>query len=93
VTGGILRTAPNGPRILPGVTRAAALEAALRLGLSVEEHPISIEELLAAEEVFFASTTLWTYPIVQVDGKKIADGRPGRIAQTLKEELKREFIG
>ena len=93
VTGGILRTAPNGPRILPGVTRAAALEAARRLGLSVEEHPISIEELLAAEEAFFASTTLWTYPIVQVDGRRIGDGKPGRIARKLKEELWREFAG
>ncbi len=93
VTGGILRTAPNGPRILPGVTRAAALEAAHRLGLSVEEHPISIEELLAAEEVFFASTTLWTYPIVQVDGRRIGDGKPGKIARKLKEELWREFTG
>jgi D-alanine transaminase len=93
VTGGVLRTAPNGPRILPGVTRLAALEAAHRLGLPVEEHPIPIEDLLAADEVFFASTTLWTYPIVQVDGKKIADGNPGRIAQALKDELKREFVG
>ena len=27
-TKGVLRTAPNGPRILPGVTRGAAIEAA-----------------------------------------------------------------
>jgi D-alanine transaminase len=91
ITDGVLRTAPNGPRILPGVTRAAALEAARRLGLSIEEHPISIEELLAAEEVFFASTTLWTYPIVEVDGKRIGDGKPGSIAQSIKQELQREF--
>ncbi len=91
VSRGVLRTAPNGPRILPGITRAAALEAARRLGLPVEERPFSIEELLAAEEVFFASTTLWTYPLVQVEGKKIADGKPGKIAQTLKQELQREF--
>jgi D-alanine transaminase len=91
VCGGILRTAPNGPRILPGVTRGAALEAARRLGLPVEEHPVTIEELFAAEEVFFASTTLWTYPLVEVDGKRVGDGKPGRITQALKEELKREF--
>jgi D-alanine transaminase len=91
ITDGVLRTAPNGPRILPGVTRAAALEAARRLGLSIEEHPISIEELFAAEEVFFASTTLWTYPIVEVDGKRIGDGKPGSIAQAIKQELQREF--
>jgi D-alanine transaminase len=91
VSGGILRTAPNGPRILPGVTRGAALEAARRLGLPVEERPFTIEELFAAEEVFFASTTLWTYPLVKVDGKRIGDGKPGSIAQAIKQELQREF--
>ena len=33
VAKGVLRTAPNGPRILPGVTRAAAIEAGRRIGL------------------------------------------------------------
>jgi len=93
ISGGILRTAPNGPRILPGVTRAAALEAAGRLGLPVEERPLTIKELFAAEEVFFASTTLWTYPLVEVDGKTIGDGKPGKVTQALKQALKREFTG
>jgi D-alanine transaminase len=93
VTGGVVRTAPNGPRILPGVTRAAALEAARRQGMPVEERPVPIEELFAADEVFLASTTLWTYSLVSVDGKKIGDGKPGRVARLLKEELKREFTG
>jgi D-alanine transaminase len=92
VTNGVVRTAPNGPRILPGVTRLAALEAAARLGLPVEERPIPLEELFAAEEVFLASTTMWTYPLIEVDGKKIADGKPGKIARLLKQELWQEFI-
>ena len=91
VTGGVVRTAPNGPRILPGVTRLAALEAAARLRLPVEERPIPLEELFAADEVFLASTTMWTYPLIEVDGKKIADGKPGPIARLLKKELWQEF--
>jgi D-alanine transaminase len=90
---GAVRTAPNGHRILPGVTRGAALEAAHRLGLTVEEKPIPIEDLFTADEVFLASTTLWTYPLIEIDGRKIGDGRPGRVALALKEELKREFTG
>jgi D-alanine transaminase len=92
VSAGVVRTAPNGPHILPGVTRAAAVEAALRLGLDVEERAFTVEEMLAAEEVFFASTTLWTYSLVAVDGKKIGTGKPGKVAEKLKEELWREFI-
>jgi D-alanine transaminase len=93
VSGGVVRTAPNGPRILPGVTRLAALEAAARLGLAVEERPIPLEELFAADEVFLASTTMWTYPLIEVDGRKIADGKPGPVARLLKQELWQEFIG
>ncbi len=92
VTKGVVRTAPNGPRILPGVTRGAAIEAARRLGLRVEERPVPVEDLFTADELFYASTTLWTYPLVSVDGRKIGDGKPGRVAQALKKELHREFL-
>jgi len=89
--GGRLRTAPNGPRILPGVTRFAAIQAARGLGIEVEERPFTPEEMFAADEVFFASTTLWTYSIVEVDGKPIAGGTPGPIAGRLKEILYADF--
>ena len=75
------------------MTRAAAVEAARRLGLDVEERAFTVEEMLAAEEVFFASTTLWTYSLVAVDGKKIGTGKPGKVAERLKGELWREFVG
>ena len=88
---GAVRTAPRGPRILPGVTRAAALEAASKLGYRVEERPLSVDELFSSEEVFLASTTLWTYPLVEVDGRPIGDGRPGPVAAKICEALKAEF--
>jgi D-alanine transaminase len=91
VRDGVVRTAPNGPRILAGVTRGAAIAAAGRLGLSVEERAFTVEEMLGAEEVFLASTTLWTYPIVEIDGKAIGNGRPGLVAPMLKKALWEEF--
>jgi D-alanine transaminase len=91
VLGGTLRTAPNGPAILPGVTRWATIAAAKRLGVPIEERAFSVEELQSASEVFLASTTLWTYPLVTIEGKRIGDGRPGRVAARLAEELQREF--
>ena len=92
-SGGKLRTAPNGPRILPGVTRGAAIAAARELGIEVEERAFTVEEMLSADEVFLASTTLWTYSIVEIDGRKIGGGQPGPIAARLKEALWNEFIG
>jgi D-alanine transaminase len=91
--GGVVRTAPNGPRILPGVTRAAAIEAATRLGFEVEERAFRIEEMFSAQEVFFASTTLWTYPLVSIDGRTIANGKPGPMVRMLREALLAEFQG
>ena len=90
---GVVRTAPKGPRILPGVTRGAALEAAARLGMRVEERPIEVDELFTSQEVFLASTTLWTYPLVEVEGRPIGDGRPGPVAARICEALQAEFRG
>jgi D-alanine transaminase len=93
VIDGALRTAPNGPWILPGVTRGAAIRAARSLGVSVEERAFTVDEMLASDEIFLASTTLWTYPVVSIDGRPIGSGRPGLLAPRLKEVLWREFTG
>jgi len=89
--GGRIRTAPNGPRILPGVTRAAAIAKARGIGIEVEERAFSVEEMLSADEVFFASTTLWTYSLVEIEGRAIGDGKPGPIAATIRDALREEF--
>jgi D-alanine transaminase len=89
--GGRLRTAPNGPRILPGVTRGAAIAAARAMSMEVEERAFSVDELFAADEVFFASTTLWTYSLVEVGGRPIGDGKPGPIASKLRDVLWTDF--
>jgi D-alanine transaminase len=57
----------------------------------VEERAFGVEEMLSADEVFFASTTLWTYSLVQIEGRSIGDGKPGPIAAKLKELLRAEF--
>lgn len=93
VTKGVLRTAPNGPRILPGVTRTSTIAAARRLGLTVEERAFTVEELCSAQEAFLASTTMWTQPIVAVEDRVIGSGKPGPVARMLKEALVAEFQG
>jgi D-alanine transaminase len=91
VAKGILRTAPNGPRILPGVTRAAAIEAARKIGMTVEERAFTVEEMYASQEVFLASTTLWTHSIVSVEGRVIGNGKPGPASRMIREALHAEF--
>lgn len=91
VKDGRVQTAPKGPRILPGVTRGATIDAARRLGHAVLERAFTVGEMLAADEVFLASTSLWTYPLVVIDGRAIGDGKPGAVAAKLRDALYAEF--
>lgn len=61
---GTLITPPLSARILPGVMRAAVL--ALNRG-PVEERPVSIPELLAADEVFVTNALLGIMPVARID--------------------------
>jgi branched-chain amino acid aminotransferase len=62
---------------LPGITRARVIEVARELALPVELRPLTVDELIAAEEAFVSSTIREVLPVVRVDGATIADGRPG----------------
>ncbi|PHR20919.1 MAG: D-amino acid aminotransferase [Sphingopyxis sp.] len=64
-------------RILPGVTRIEMLAQAKAMGLTVEERPFSIDEAKQAAEASISSSTLLIMPVVEIDGHRIGDGRPG----------------
>ncbi len=83
VQAGAIVTAPEGPRILSGVTRTVVLGMARKDGIPVEERFISVDSLYAADEVFLTGTTLEVLGVVRVDGKTIGSGRPGPITKTL----------
>ena len=83
VRGGAVMTAPEGPRILSGVTRAVVLELARNEGLPIHERGILKSELYSADEVFLTGTTVEVLAVVRVDGRVIGDGRPGSITQRL----------
>ena len=83
VRGGTVMTAPEGPRILSGVTRAVVLELARNEGLTIHERFISQAELYDAAEVFLTGTTVEVLAVVRMDGKVIGDGRPGPVTRRL----------
>jgi D-alanine transaminase len=93
VVDGVLRTHPNGPAILPGVTREIVVELARGAGMRVEERAIQQSELGTAEEVFFTGTTTDVMPVITVDGRPVGDGRPGRVARELGERLAARMAG
>ena len=72
--------------VLPGVTRAAALEVAGDL-FEIVERPILRRELAEADEAFITSTTKEIMPIVRVDAQPIGAGRPGVRTQRLRQSF------
>ena len=83
VQGGTVVTAPEGPRILSGVTRAVVLDLALKEGLPIQERFVSQADLYEADEVFLTGTTVEVLAVIRIDGKIIGDGRPGPVTQRL----------
>ena len=83
VRGGMIMTAPEGPRILSGVTRTVVLELAKKDDIVIEERFIPVDVLYQSDEVFLTGTTLEVLGVVQIDGRTIGSGRPGPITKTL----------
>ena len=71
--------------ILPGVTRIETLDQAKALGLSVEERAFSVDEAKDAAEAFISSSTLLVMPVVEIDGHKIGDGKPGGYTKKIRQ--------
>jgi D-alanine transaminase len=92
VQGETVVTAPEGPRILSGVTRAVVLDLALKGGLPIQERFVSRADLYKADEVFLTGTTVEVLAVVRIDGKIIGDGQPGPIAQRLAASF-RSLVG
>jgi len=89
VKAGRVITAPEGERILSGVTRTLVLELARKEGLPVEERFVTLDELLKADEVFLSGTTVEVLPVIRVDSKQIGSGKPGPVTQKLQSAFHR----
>ena len=77
---------------LPGITRATVIELAQEEGYQVFEENFGVADLYIANEVFLTGTAAEIAPIVEIDGRKINDGRPGPITHRLYERF-REITG
>ena len=70
--------------ILNGVTRLTIKQLAASRGLEIQERPFDLSEARAAREAFLTSTTSLVLPVVRIDGRNVADGRPGPISRQLR---------
>ena len=92
---GVVVTPPLDAGILPGVTRAVTIAVATAQGLVVQERPLTVAELLAADEAFLTASTREIVPLVRLAGRLIGSGAPGPLTAALhegyREEVRREI--
>ena len=71
--------------ILHGITRAAVLRFAAEAQFEIEERPFTIAEAQAADEAFSTAASIFVMPVVEIDGKPVGDGKPGKVAKRMRE--------
>ncbi len=87
---GVVGTPPTATN-LKGITRATVLELAEKLGYDTRISMLTLFDIYNADEIFITGTAAEVAPCVEVDGRKIADGKPGKISMHLMKEY-RELV-
>ena len=81
-------TPPPSAAILIGVTRNVVIQLAREEKIEVLEREITVHELICADEAFMTGTAAEIAPLVEIDGRKIGDGKPGPVTLKLVEKFK-----
>lgn len=79
VKNGAVFTPPLDNQLLPGITRMLVIECLHLAKFPVSEKVITVDELLAADEVWITSSGKEMLPIVSVAGQQISDGKVGAV--------------
>ncbi|MGC9454825.1 MAG: aminotransferase class IV [Phycisphaerae bacterium] len=81
---GEVRTPPLGTPVLPGVVREAVVELCERMEVPCDaDAPLTIDDVLAAEEMFLTSSIAGVRPVVRVEKHPVGDEKPGTITRKL----------
>jgi branched-chain amino acid aminotransferase len=74
---------PTTRNTLPGISRMTVIELAAELGIPFVERDIQVFDAVNADEAFLSSTPYCLMPVTRINGRTIADGRPGPIYRRL----------
>lgn len=85
VKDGVLATPPLDTPVLKSVTRTAILEIAEQEGIEHREAPLNINDVLGADELFIANSSMQVVPVCSVEKSDIGEGKPGPMVARLRE--------
>jgi branched-chain amino acid aminotransferase len=88
VKDGVVYTPPPWIGILQGITRDTVIEIVRAMGISVVEDMFTRFDLYNADESFLTGTAAEVIPMVKLDGRKIADGKPGNMTRRIMTAFK-----
>lgn len=86
---GKLFTPPVSAGSLTGITREAVLDCAKALNLEVVEANLTRYDLWVSKECFVTGSAAEIVPVVEVDARRIGEGKPGPITRQLLAEFHR----
>ena len=87
---GVIHSPPKSNLILPGITYDVVSELAHANDLPIEFRQVSEAEVRAADEIWVTSSSKEVLAIVELDGKRVGDGRPGPVFRRM-HQLYQEF--
>jgi len=85
-----ISTPPAADGALPGTMRARILKLAAAAGWDAREESLSLEDLLAADEVFLTNAIMEVMPVVGIGERLVAAGLPGPAAKALQAAWRAE---
>lgn len=71
--------------VLPGITRQTIIEAAASIGVGCSRRPMTIADVLDADEVFLTNSSWGVLPVNAVEAKSIGTGGAGAITLRLRQ--------
>ena len=87
VTGQTLRTPRLETPVMPGIARHHVLNVAEEQGITCRQEDLTINDLLAADEVFITNVIMLILPVVGIEAHTVGDARPGPVTQRLATRL------
>ncbi|GEN52827.1 branched-chain-amino-acid transaminase [Halobacillus faecis] len=89
VKNGTIMTPPTYLGALEGITRNAIIDIAEEKGYKVKEQPFTRHDVYVADEVFLTGTAAEVIAVVEVDQRKVGEGKPGVVTNHLLSEFRK----
>ncbi|MEH7115292.1 D-amino-acid transaminase [Neobacillus niacini] len=91
VKDGTVITHESNNLILKGITKDVILDLCRKNNIPVIERTFSLTELDDADEVFLSSTTAEVMPVIEINGKIMKAGVPGKVTRKLQDLFQKEI--